>query len=420
MLRIACLLPIFIMVPVSCASHQNHQREPASIESFPAIPTLGYLPSMTTTQIAGSLNTLSGGPVFDRMFFDEKMPFTSQLQNRFRVVSDRARAIVGSQDRPPPRLMIAKSPVVNAFVQSVPVCMKMEVQIVTLDNSKRPPLDFGKIQINTDPHQSTFELKQYADPCMTIGSEDLSALKQLLQDKDLRFLDTTCRLKDFSKALTFECATKGPGVLAHEIVLSRTLPFVFVNAGLLAAIDSYAQLDSIFAHELGHYYLGHVFTLTTLASYFYRSEGRTVAFRPPMDPALDREGRRLLEIGNLRDGRAFPGFFERTFEAEVMMSAMINMVYEIRLALSKDGPAPNFDKTCEKLAYDILQNGLYARAHTDFFYAATLAPETEKTWVPIFTSIKSCLEKTPPNPGDQNFIQYFTKQAQYESEVAHR
>lgn len=404
------LHPIAILFLLSCTTTSSSRRAPASIENLPQIPAIGYLPAQPLAQFARQYNEMAGGPAFESSFYDQTLPFSSELQTHFAKVAAKAKKIMGAPGAPDPQLLIAKSFEANAFVTGVPACIQANVKILPARKSKGKAINLEQISFKPHPLSGVFNVEQYAGKCFRVEKEDVRTLAESLKNKEYIFFEQKCRFKDSSPDIEFECDWDGPPAFAREIVLSRALPFIIVHAGLIAAMKSYEELDAVLAHELGHYYLGHVFTLSRPRSYFYRAEDQTSAFRPPEEPAFASEGRRLLKIGNLREGRALPGYFNLPFEAEVLMHSMINFVVESRVSIARGEGHNKIDKACYNLGLEIFEKGLFRRAHQEYLYAAEITPKAQAEWIGKFEAIKSCLERVLPKKKDDGFLHYLTRQ----------
>ena len=377
---------------LSCASSLKPEaisRFPATISRFPEIPEWGYLSSPNFVDLFNKWNVVHENTKPEDVFYAEDAPDYGLLNRRLMELDRRVRMIVGNPNVPVPRLVVVKDPSPNAFVLGLPVCIRDKTNIVyseSLGAERKWTLNM----IRPDQNGPVRVTDLYNERCLPIPNQELAVMIDYLQRQPISIYPTTCHAEFELEKLVFRCEGRGRNLEIGDLIFKKTMPYIFVTAGLMAAMTSEDQWDAVVAHELGHYYLGHAFDLTLPHSYFYQREGQNVAFRPTEGKSMGELGKTLLRMGSLKKGRSLPGYFDSPVAGEILMDRPRAM------GLFKDAYTADFTynlEACAPLWADDPTHSI-----SNYLYGKNLSPEVEKKAKALFETAKNCTQSIVRKP----------------------
>lgn len=384
-----------LLVLASCSAVPAH-RSLASLNEFPSISSAGY--SSISWEKRLKSGTLS--PVADD---------NEQLNRAFEEVTDGVLRLLRNPKVPRPRMILVNDPSINARVDGAYSCAKTSLQIGgALPNTK--VFSVAEMSINSLDKPEVSSASAAVENLLYIqpGGAMWPCLEQLsesesrdfaadLSRSQLFFQNQACMLNSTNPVLRFSCPLL-MSAKTTSIVFQRTMPFVLVNTGLVAALNSFDEFKAIIAHELGHYYLGHVYTPKIPRSYFYDRSAPGQSFRPPEDPNLFEAGNLLLALGKAPRGQTLPELFRNPFSGEVLLTATQALRYD------KSG-AWDFDR--KKCAEFFDQAGQNAQR---FLYSESASSDAGTKWRDYFERLRECTKTVVARAGkDQTYVSYFTR-----------
>jgi Zn-dependent protease with chaperone function len=397
----------------------------ASIEEFPRVSQVGYFKSAPFADFMDRYARVTSPDTppekrrerIANTAFDENAEFFSELNREYQKVLADVQQILNHPAVPVPRLVIAKNATPNAYVTALSDCFNQKIAVVgAFDSDKLKPNMDGALDVI--PYSLSFrgmsqsnDNKNYArisqptqdvmflsgkPKCISVQGDHSLELLQDLSFHPLNYTGAACSMRSNEGIPRIDCPERAMNRVFQQISIERTIPFVFVHAGLIASLHSFAEFRAIVAHELGHYYLGHGYPLTIPRSYFYDREGNTQAFRPPEDRNLKRIGDALLAVGSLKPGRTIPGMFSHSVGGEVLLSALRNIA---------DNPSKKWKFNRKKCAVFNKESDAGRR----YLFATELTPQEEKRGLEYFRQAKECTQTIVSADGkDPAYDEYLT------------
>jgi hypothetical protein len=304
----------------------NSLRDPASIANFPAPDSRDYFDASTANEFFSHVKVwqISGKESHLENSFVNSPPYASELNEAFAKVDQKVRAILHYPNVPSPQLVVIRDPLPNAYVMPIDTCVISHVRIEGRSRNGLRPSPIGLIK---SPLGSEILLYEATTPsmCWPLEAQDYAKVVKELGGRSLKMNGHTCTLALEKGEIVFHCPEESSRPIAM-LSYSRAAPFVFVTTGFLAAQKTMAEVQAAWAHELGHYYLGHASGLTKPTNYFY-DRHTSLVFRPPMAPNLKGYGENLLMLGKIRSGRKLEGYFNSGVAGELFVSGLVIAIH---------------------------------------------------------------------------------------------
>ena len=366
-----------ILILVGGCSHQTHvTRSPASLGELPVVPAAAFLDPIGIKEIFSQMQGATAGS----QLFNEKdlvypdPPHFDDLNQIFQKTVARTKALLGSNHAPDPILVIVPNAEPNAFVTSLPVN-------VGPVNFLGTEMDAVSIFSENEANKGLYLAQGLPSAHLLASSEKKWQVWQYVSGQPLRYPrgsgECTSQIQTQNAEVT--CSTQKRYELKVATV-HLTAPFVFVHAGIVAKLTNADQLEAIFAHELAHYYLAHTATIIPQPSYFYSSAKHKLPIRPPREPSLDKLGKTMGWLGNVKDGRTLPEYFSHPLTGETALSIGLSII-------NSDLPGYEFDHlACTGL--DPKRDGAILE---EFLFSKVLTKDSEDKSRQIFARLKSCL-----------------------------
>jgi hypothetical protein len=215
---------------------------------------------------------------------------------------------------PVPRSRIYMDPEADARVTMVPVCYNIQVEF---QRHKGTPSPTGVLDVVTMDVNGNFSKEKGTDECLskTLSLQEAyhyfgglnreirrsaaesghnGALCQIGLRYDKRGL--TVRPNSLCKRDSAAAGAKG----AKSLRIWKTQPYIILYSGLITFLDAEIKIVTTLAHELGHYYRGHVASFRGDYGYFYKvnKEGNS-HHKPRRDPSLAARGTEILAAAQL-------------------------------------------------------------------------------------------------------------------------
>jgi hypothetical protein len=215
---------------------------------------------------------------------------------------------------PLPRARIFKNEGAEAYVTPVPVCYRVPVRL----GEAGPAQDSqSSVEWITLDHNGNLTTDQQSGLCVKREMTRAEAVDYFdwINQNIRRSASQHGQTDDFCE-IAVEDAGKNfqlvPGAACQRtadlegvsqsqgFVIWKAQPYIILYSGILQHVDAEIKIMTTLAHELAHYYKGHLTSFAGDYDYFYQLDAeRNASHKPLPDPALQERGREIRAAAQL-------------------------------------------------------------------------------------------------------------------------
>ncbi len=303
---------------------------------------------------------------------------------------------------PRPIVRIINSDEVNAYVSGSEVCV--DLPMTTNPNNQSP--GWGYLAVNSG---SMYETTRPAS-CETMQGNietQRAYVQWVLRDK------AGCKVSSFAGKLALTLSCLGEGWTNRNfkgMSFYVTHNYITFYRALLEKMNE-DEVVGVLAHELTHYYMGHLVAPAGQYYYFYQLEGQNSPFKPtrlPADHPLAALGARIQNM---------PQIYFQPMEGQTLHSLLYEPLKSIRYTLQFLGTnacladKPDCQTICEPLMTHLNTN--YDGVLSDFPYYLMLTDETKSTYAQYEREAQACLSTVKANSFESSMLSMLNSKVKY-------